>query len=76
MNFEPFAHVRLFLVYSNMAATKEVSQLFSDLEQCEKSGNYIKGLKIANKSKMLLSIEFLCCVFLCFAQYLNVDCDE
>jgi hypothetical protein len=37
----------------NMAAASEVSQLFSDLEQCEKSGNYIKGLKIANKSKRL-----------------------
>ena len=47
-----------------MAAANEVSQLFSDLEQCEKSGNYIKGLKIANKSKRIVYVDFACFVSL------------
>lgn len=36
-------------VISKMAAVNEVSQLFSELEQCGIAGNYTKGLKVANK---------------------------
>ena len=43
-----------------MAAVNEVSQLFSDLERCEIDGNYIKGLKISNKSNSY-SFPFLKC---------------
>ena len=43
-----------------MAAVIEVSQLFSDLERCGIDGNYIKGLKISNKSNSY-SFPFLKC---------------
>ncbi|CAB3998810.1 Signal recognition particle subunit SRP72 [Paramuricea clavata] len=53
-----------------MAAASEVSQLFSDLEQCEKSGNYIKGLKIANKilEKVPNDKDAFQCKIVCFMQ--------
>lgn len=43
-----------------MAAESEVSQLFGELEQCEITGNYFKGLKVASKSMKKLFIFFLC----------------
>ena len=53
-----------------MADADEVSQLFSDLEQCEKSGNYIKGLKIANKilEKIPNDKDAFQCKIVCFMQ--------
>lgn len=72
--------VRAWALYIviKMAAESEVSQLFGELEQCEITGNYFKGLKVANKSMKKLFISccvlgrFAVCYFTCFSLFFLV----